>query len=170
MRRKNFYIVEVDVYLVGLSLTAGMSQRIKQISNPVENVDKVVDVMLRPSSLSTPTRDSNICITLKFVRGVTQQQCVDAFVEAFKGCNADGTAKFSALLGEAIGQTGCKVGEEVNFHWIDEGGLFISKGDSDYFIKDPEIERRLLEIYVTSARTVSAELVKNFNSYLMEPK
>jgi hypothetical protein len=168
MRRKSFYIVEVDVYLTGLSLTKQLANTLKRNESVRNNPDRLVDVMLSPQSKSPAGPLCNICITLKFVRSVTAQQCVDAFTEAFKGCNAEGTAKFSKLLGDAVGAQGCKVGEEVNFYWLEKGGLYISRGGTDYFLSDPEIERRLLEVYVTPARTVSPELVKSFNEFLQE--
>ena len=104
---------------------------------------------------------------MHFVRDVSTAQAVDAFKDAFKGCNTEGIAKFGAVMTDAIGGGGCKVGEEVTFYWVEGGGLYIDKaGTKPYMVKDPEIEKRLIDVYLDPARTVSPDLVKSFNDFL----
>lgn len=153
----------VDVYMTGLSVTPTLSRRLKQ-SKP----DEAIEVILS-SPAENPYPHCSTCITMNFVRDVTTAQCVDAFKDAFKGCNAAGIEKFGAVMTEAVGANGCKVGEEVTFYWLDGGGLCIDRaGTKQYGIRDEEIERRLLEVYLNPSRTVAPDLLKSFAEFLNE--
>lgn len=161
MRRKSFYVMAVDVYMTGLSLTPTLSRLVKTAGK-----GKVVDVVLGLPA-SSPFPDCSTSITMHFVRDVTTAQCVDAFKDAFKGCEPNGIAKFGEVMTGAIGDNGCKVGDEVSFYWLDGGGLCIDKaGTKAFVVYDKEIERRLLEVYLDPSRTVAPDLIKSFDEFL----
>lgn len=68
MRRKNFYIVEVDVYKTGLNLTPGAVQRAKAAFSSNASLSDAIKA--NEVAGSWP----ECAIVLKFVRGVTAQQ------------------------------------------------------------------------------------------------
>lgn len=161
MRRKSFYVVAVDVYMTGLNMLPKVSQKVRQAGE-----GKAIDVVMGLAA-ENPFPEASTCITMHFVRDVTTAQCVDAFKDAFKGCNPEGIARFGAVMTEAVGENGCKVGDEVSFYWLEGGGLAIDRaGTKPYVVRDAEIERRLLEVYLDPARTVSPDLLKSFKDYL----
>lgn len=160
MRRKSFYVVAVDVYMCGLNIAPSLKPAVKKAPQAA------IDVLMSAPQAG-PIPDSSVCITLHFVRDVTTAQCVDAFRDAFKGCSPDGISKFAKMMTDAVGNDGCKIGEEINFYWMEGGGLFIDKaGTKAYVVQDAEIERRLMEVYLDPSRTVSPDLVKSFNEFL----
>lgn len=163
MRRKSFYVVAVDVYMTGLSMTPSLAQRVQKAA-PADVINVILD-----SPADSPFPNCNMCVTMHFVREVTTAQAVDAFKDAFKGCNQDGINRFGTIMTDAIGANGCKVGEEVTFYWMEGGGLHIDKaGTKAYVVHDKEIERRLVDVYLDPARTVSPALLQSFNEYLNE--
>jgi hypothetical protein len=90
---------------------------------------------------------------------------VDAFNDALAGCSKTTVDKFTQQLTDVVGENGMKAGEEVHFMWLNGGGIQILKnGKFQEPINDPEVETRLLEVYIDKSRTVSKELVKSFES------
>jgi hypothetical protein len=163
MRRKSFYVMAVDVYICGLSMSPTLIEDIKKTAPAAKDVANIV--VTSPATSPFPT--ANMCVTMQFVRDVTTAQAVDAFRDAFKGCNAAGIAKFGTIMTDAIGGNGCKVGEEVTFYWIEGGGLYIDKaGTKAYVVQDAEIEKRLIEVYLDPTRTVSPDLVKSYSDFV----
>ena len=161
MRRKSFYVVAVDVYMSGLSLSPAVAKMVKQAPS-----NKTADIVLSTTP-SSPHPNCAMCVTMHFVRDVTTAQAVDAFKDAFKGCNPEGIATFGEMMTSAIGNDGCKVDEEVSFYWLEGGGLFIDKnGTKPYCVRNPEIEKRLIDVYLDPARTVAPDLLKSFDDYL----
>jgi len=165
MRKKNFFVVEVDVYLIALSLSDDALQGGKMA---LFCGNKLTEALL---GTKNSTQDSSLAprvsTRLKFVRQVTTAQVVEAFNEAFQGCNAEAVSNFKTILSSSIGSNGMKVGEEITFYWLKTGGLLFEKdGETSEVINDPEIEKRLLEVYVDPSRTVSPELVNSFKKYL----
>lgn len=168
MRRKNFYIVEVDVYRVGLYFSSEAQKLAKNAFTSSGSVSEAIfegHITRHSNGISPPMVSTN----LRFVRQVTTAQVVEAFNDAFVGCNADSVGKFKSILRESIGENGMKVGEEIMFFWLKDGGLAFEKGGklSDV-INDTEVEKRLLEVYVDPKRSVSPELVKSFHKYIQE--
>lgn len=165
MRRKNFYIVEVDVYQTGFAVTdsLGAKARAAAASSSPINHAAVMDALLS----AAPSKGASVAITLKFVRTVSTKQCVDAYDDALKGCNPEAAANFSRILAETIGPDGLKSGEQIQFFWLDGGGMLIECRGATCAMLDNEISRRLLETYLDPTRTVSAQLVKSFDEYLL---
>jgi hypothetical protein len=169
MRRKNFYIAQVDVYLIGFSLS---TMSINQAAAWVRSVDQVDKATLGSFSdaLLEGTSDlpgSRIAVSKRFVRAVSKKLVVEAFNDAFKGCNEIEIARFKEGLGSALGSAGAANGDEITYYWLNGGGLIISfKGEVMTHFRGEEIEKRLLEVYVEESRTVSPELVKNLRETL----
>lgn len=167
------YIVEVDVYQIGLSISDRILKKSKSdgINNLVLSNDS-------PSTISdfvinSNSKDKNVCkasISLKFVRTVSQKQILDAFHESFIGCDPIHIAKFNEVIGAVMG-TEMKSGQEVIFHWMEGGGLVFMKDGvvvENSCFSNPEIERRLLEVYVDPRRAVSPELITSIQSNIAE--
>jgi hypothetical protein len=87
MRRKNFYIVEVDVYLVGISMSAPFLKKAQQCASTSADESAALDCLMVRDSKAKNSKATSIAATLRMVRGVTTSQIVDAFNESFAGCN-----------------------------------------------------------------------------------
>ncbi len=116
---------------------------------------------------TTPHNDVRIGLTLRFVRSVTKTQFLDAFNEAFAGCNPTNVETFKKSLGKVIDDSGVKQGEEVYFYWLDNGDFTVSRNGvmGDTFNIN-EINHRLLEVYIDPKRTVCPELSKSIHDFL----
>jgi hypothetical protein len=162
MRRKNLYVAEVDVYLVGLSLSptalthAKAWKAIGKCSYPLS------EVLLQkpPHFIFGNTDETKIAITLKFVRSVTKAQMAKAFEEALAGCDKEGLALFQDALDKAINMDkGLQKGDELHFYWPKNGGLIVASGR--YIgagLENEEIAKRLLEVYIHDSKSISKEL------------
>ena len=116
MRRKNLYIVEVDVYRVGIYLSAVQDAAIRKAVAAGGDLDLV----RRPVVTDKESR-ANMAVLLRFVRAVTTKQVVDATIEALgKGVSKEAAAEagesyaqelqeMARLLTEGIGAAGMKV-------------------------------------------------------------
>lgn len=163
MRRKNFYIVEVDVYQTALNLSANALAASQNCMKQGADKCMLADDLSRSIKMPSNKPNAEATVTLKFVRNVTKPQVVDAFNEAFAGLEASEIAGFKNELARNVGEDGCKVGEEIVFQWIGGGGLAITRGGEQAggsCYRSDGIEKRLLEVYVDKKRTVSPELVK----------
>jgi hypothetical protein len=167
MRRKNFYIVEVDVYQTGFAVTDSLGSKAKAAARAAApiNHSAVLDALMD----TTPSKNAaaSIGITLHFVRTVSTKQCVDAYDDALKGCDPVAASHFSRILADTIGPNGINAGEEIRFFWLDGGGMLIQCRGAMCTMLDKDISRRLLETYLDPSRTVSAQLVKSFDEYLL---
>ena len=124
MRRKNLYIMEVDVYIVSCYLNdSALCTGKGTISS-----DDLSKILL---SSGEQSRDGPlIAINSKFVRDVGKDKIVESFNEAFKGCDPGAVAKLKVHLGSVIGDNGMKKGEEFQFYWYGQPskkGLVIVK-------------------------------------------
>lgn len=175
MRRKNFYIVEVDVYLIGINLSPSMVDKGKEWSLTENNSKSLSDALLEKKPLEFgnkkktihPKHDVKIGLTLRFVRSVTKSQFLDAFNEAFVGCKPANIVTFKNSLGKIVDESGVKSGEEIHFYWLDNGDFTVSRNGimGDTFNLE-EINHRLLEVYIDPRRTVSPELSKSIHDFL----
>jgi hypothetical protein len=164
MRRKNFYVVEVDVYQIGLSLSSKSLEKAKAWVSKLkaaeqQSLGSLADVILAGASSLPGTR---VAINKHFVRAVSTKTVVEAFNDAFKGCDAGEVRRFKEALGGALGETGVAEGDEVTYYWLNGGGLLLAvNGQLKSAIRSDVIEKRLLEVFVEEKRTVSPELVKS---------
>jgi hypothetical protein len=115
MRRKNFMVVEVDVYLVALSLSPSALLATKNWKK-AQTGDPLAEVILqqgRNLKVSPAQDESMATATLRFVRAVGKSQIVEAFSDAFKGVDPAAVTAFKdALAGAIPGDAGLKVGDE----------------------------------------------------------
>ena len=85
MRRKNFYIAEVDVYQVGMYVS-NESLKASQKWNRTDKSTPLVDTLIVPvKSLKTKPEYPKVMMSLKFVRDVKNDKISDAFNETFSG-------------------------------------------------------------------------------------
>ena len=111
MRRKNLFVVEVDVYSVGIYLSA---QKEKDVSASV--------VKSNEFKLAEPVKNDDgvsVAIVLNFVRDVATNKVVDAIVEALSA-SADEVftsvlGNFKTLLVSGIGAGGVKKNDDNEF-------------------------------------------------------
>ena len=85
MRRKNFYITEVDVYQVGMYVSNESLKTSKQWINTDKSAPLVDSLTVPSKSLKSKTNGPRIMMSLKFVRNVSNDKITEAFNEAFSG-------------------------------------------------------------------------------------
>ena len=158
MRRKNLYVTMVDVYVVGMYLSPKTVVDLKRVKS-----GNFSDIILK----SCDKDEVRAGATLKFVRDVGQSSIVQAFDEAFTGCDKEEIRVFKDALSQEVGEGGLKKGETLAFYWLGKNGLEIKKNDSagKIFIQQ-EIGKRLLGVYLDPEKTVSRELVETVASTL----
>jgi hypothetical protein len=160
MRRKNFYIMEVDVYMTAVNLSQKAVQNVKASK---ASGGSMVEAALQSSK--GPIPQPAVTVVLRFVRDVDSKKVSEAFNDLFAGVAPDRIANFGKQLSTAVGETGMKTGEEVMFVWMEGGGMkFIKNGVVGGGVNDSEIERRLLGAYLDPAKAVSPELLSCFNA------
>lgn len=165
MRKKNLMLFEVDIYQVGLRLS---SESLSLAKAAILKNEKFSDAFI-DSVLNTSVNDIIpwVSVPLKFVRTVSTNQVIEAFNEAFVGCDKAGIEQFKTALRESIGLHGVTAGEEIIYYWLKGGGLIIVKnGVAGSIMKNKEIEKRLLDVYVDPKLSVSPDLVKCIQNYM----
>lgn len=168
MRRKNLYVMEVDVYLVSCYLNDSAMRAGKETKR---DSDLTSDLL---SCANSPKDGPLVAINSKFVRDVGKDKIVESFNEAFKGCNPNAVAKLKVHLGSVIGDNGMKKGEEFQFYWYGQPskkGLVIVKNGNVRETETTEdmraLQERLLNVYI-GPNTVSPELTKSLGDNLSE--
>jgi hypothetical protein len=163
MRRKNFYITEVDVYVASCYMNDGVLKNMKG-QEITSGSEKFPDTLLESQGGGGDA--PVVAISSKFVMDVSKSKVVESFDEAFKGCNPSAVASLKSTLGDVLGDSGMAKGEEFQFYWYGRTnkGLVIVK-DGKY--KETEasedmvaLQRRLLNVYL-GPNTVSPELIKS---------
>ena len=163
MRRKNLLVLEVDVYLVGISFSPAALTAAKNWKSPGNFSTPLADLLLDKPAQNHGAVDATIVsISLKFMRTVSQTQMISAFEDALVGCDKDAIIEFREALNKVINkEKGLQKGDVLNFDWPKSGGLVISSEVCTCpSIKNVGLTKRLLEVYVDDARTVSKDLVK----------
>ena len=85
MRRKNFYVAEVDVYQVGMYVSNESLKASKQW-NKTDKSGTLTDALIVPTrSFKTKPDSPKVMMSLKFVRNVSNDKISEAFNEAFSG-------------------------------------------------------------------------------------
>jgi hypothetical protein len=154
MRRKNLYVVEVDVYMIGLNISEPALNNANKwkIDN---NGESLTDALLKGEG------QLRVSCTLKFQREIGNASFVEAFTSAFAGCkDVDAVTKFKKVLGECVG-AGVKKDDELVFYWLGSTDIAISKNGSVPTIcslQSKEVVGRLLDVYIDPSRAVSKEL------------
>ena len=160
MRRKNLLVVEVDVYNAALYLSDAALVVAKAAKAKDAELKELPAVLA--AHIAAGSSKAQVATKLVFVRDVGQSSVVEAFNDAFKGCDVAVVEKFKKAYGEAVGVSGMKNGESCTFIWLGGGGgLVVEKGGVvTPLAKSPEIESRLLKVYLQPGTAVSPELVK----------
>jgi hypothetical protein len=157
MRAKNFYITSVNVYLCGMYMSSG-SQEIAKKWKADGSHGQLADALL--SSSNSSKSGPRASVTLRFVRTVGTDKVVEAFNDAFTGCDA---SVFKSALSASIGKEGCKDGDEISFMWIGQDSMLITKNGSfaETVSGQGDVCNRLLNVYLNPTMAVSAELVNS---------
>jgi hypothetical protein len=159
MRKKNLYVVEVDVYVVGLYLSQGAVKAAKDVKAKDAELGSLPEELAK---LSRTQKDGSpvVATQLTFVRDVGQSSIVEAFNDAFAGCDKAAVDSFKKAFAEAVGSAGMKKGESFTFMWAGAGGgLALQKnGAVSIVVNNANIENKLLEVYLSPSKTVSPEL------------
>ena len=158
MRRKNFYVMEVDVYMTAVNLSPQALTNVK-----ANNGSSAVEAILKGTKGEIP--QPAVTVVLRFVRDVDSKKVSEAFNEVFAGVAPEKIANFGKQLSSAVGEKGMKTGEEVMFVWMEGGGMkFIKNGVVGGGVMDKEIEHKLLGAYLDPVKAVSPELLACFNA------
>jgi hypothetical protein len=161
MRRKNLYLVEIDVYLASLSLSPTALAQSKASLNKKET--PLADTILTTREGGSIPQPIAI-VTLRFQRDVDSQTFALGFNDVFIGLPADEIAVFQRQVKASIGN-GAKKGDDVSLVWMEGGSLiFLKNGQIGETFTNPVLEKRLLEAYVDVKRAVSPELVKSIET------
>lgn len=157
MRRKNLFVVDVDVYSVGLYLSP--EKQVKLKSNPT---GKLIEALV-----SGDVDDAiHLCLVLKFVRDVKSSLVVDAIASALssKGDSySHALSSFKSILLKSLG-AGASKGDSIHFYSKSNSSIGIaSKNVFGDWIENKELHDRLIAIYLGSA-SVAPELVDNLKS------
>lgn len=167
MRRKNFFIVDVDVYEVGLCLS---KENLVKGQKAIQSGESLANALYKNGKI-LPDKIAEIAIPLKFVRYVSTTQIVEAFNDSFVGCSQDGIDLFKDALRSIVGKAGLALGQEMTFYWLRGGGLVIAKdGEIAEVIYYPELEKRLLEVYIDPNRSVSPDLINCISAHIQNIK
>lgn len=160
MRRKNFYVMEVDVYLCGLALNDESLERARRWKAH-GSTESLPEILLAPSRLNKlKSNGPRVSVTLRFVRTVGKDKVVEAFNDAFKGLPEEEVAAFKTGLSASVGET-VKEGEEIGFFWMNSGLQFTKNGVPGELVQSNALAKRLLSVYLDPAMTVSKELVES---------
>ncbi|KAJ1439157.1 hypothetical protein B484DRAFT_415978 [Ochromonadaceae sp. CCMP2298] len=169
MRRKNLYVVEVDIYMIGISLS---DQTVKSAKEWAASEKKcsLADYIFpsAPSNTDKGPSDVKIAATLRFARGVTRQQFIDAFDEAFKGLPKEMIDDWKSQMQRSI-TANVEKDDEIIFYWLDNGEvLFTKNGVVGQSLKYNILNKRLLEVYIDPARAVSKEVPACLEKHIAE--
>ena len=163
-------VLEVDVYLIGLSLSPTALGAAKLWKFREKSCDPLAEILLQKQTPRSSGDDNEIfaSVSLKFMRSVTKAQMVQAFQEALLGCDKDATAEFNDALDRCIDrEKGLQKGDVLNFDWTSGGGFVVSSDQHvSRVILDVGLAKRLLEVYVDDSRTVSVDLIKCIKDHI----
>jgi len=109
--------------------------------------------------LSSKPNYITLSATLRFCRGVSTAQFLNAFEDALKGCEQAAVEDFKKAFSELI-SAGIKEKDEVVLYWLDNGEVVVSmNGQIGSVLHNKELNKRLLEVYIDPKRAVSPELL-----------
>lgn len=162
MRRKNLYLVDIDVYLASISLSPNALVRSKtwMQDKPSNSVADAILESKEGGSIPQPVA----IVTLRFQRDVDAKTFVLGFNDVFAGLPADQLAVFQDKMKASIG-SGAKKGDDISLVWMEGGNLiFLKNGQIGETYSNPVFEKSLLEAYVDKKRAVSPELVTSIDT------
>lgn len=163
MRRKNFYIVDVDVYLVGLGLSENGIKTAQEWAAKKDEGKPLSNFVLKFVTNNAAKNGGNVngikvAIVLRLVRSVTNAQFIEAFREAFAGLNPSDFDDFKSVVDSCVGEK-LNVGDEFAFYLTEDSELVVAKnGKVGGRVNNPAMTTRLLDVYSDPKRIVSMEL------------
>jgi hypothetical protein len=170
MRKKSFWVVEVDVYMTGFSLSKPAELHARQWRTEDPNSSKTLAAVIHDFDDKKAKDTPKACVSLNFVRSVTTPQIVEAFNDAFHDLDPVEVAKFKSALNDSVGLNGMNKGEVVCFVFMNGGGiLFTVHGHSKQIIRSEVLEKRMLEVYMDPKYTVSKQLLESTLQNLADP-
>jgi hypothetical protein len=170
MRKKSFWVVEVDVYMTGFSLSKPTELHARQWRTEDPNSSKTLAAVIHDFDDKKAKGAPKACVSLNFVRSVTTPQIVEAFNDAFHDLDPVEVAKFKSALNDSVGLNGMNKGEVVCFVFMNGGGiLFTVHGHSKQIIRSEVLEKRMLEVYMDPKYTVSKQLLESTLQNLADP-
>ncbi len=169
MRRKNLYITEVDVYLIGINLSSKALKSAQEWSSSHKGESSLADYLTRDYGNKKIPTDVSVSATLRFCRHITKDQFLTAFDEAFKGCAPEAVSDFRASMGKSISSGSVSQKDELVLFWLDNGDIaYTLNGVIGDRLTNPELNKRLLEVYIDPTRTVSKELYTCLEKHINE--
>jgi hypothetical protein len=159
MRKKNLYVVEVDVYQAAASLSPSAVANAKSW---IQNREGSVATAVLSAKSGTKTPQAAAMITMRFARDVGSSSLTGAFNEILAGLPAAEITAFTEQVSNSVGKDGVKTGEDVLFVWMEGGGLMIVCKGRVGHINNPAVEQKLLDGYLNPEKGVSPELRKCF--------
>ena len=156
MRKKNLYVVAVDVYMAAAFLSPSAVANAKAWKSGT-----IADAVLSANS-NTKSPQAAAIVTLRFVRDVGASNLKGAFNEILSGLPLAEINAFTEQVGASVGAEGVKNGEDILFVWMEGGGLsIVCKGKAGH-IDNPAVEKKLLDGYLDAEKGVSPDLRKCF--------
>jgi glutaredoxin-related protein len=163
MRRKSLFIIEVDVYTVGIYFSNEKLEQFASLRNSVAQMtmtEKGNYIGARPSENSS--NDVYLGIVLKFVRHVGTNKVVDAIVEALTLKENETSMShveveeyntslkiFSDLLLSSIGNQGMAKDDEIMFTFYQETNIgVVIQNELKGSVSHSYIKRKLIDIYL----------------------
>eukprot|EP01038_Epipyxis_sp_PR26KG_P013957 gene13957-18720_t len=153
MRKKNLFVVEVDVYKIGIYTNELLDKSLglKETANLDAKLVDSISVNGIPS----------LGIVLDFVRSVQANKVVDAIVDALSSKVKDDAyelelKRFSGALLDAIGISGAQMGTQIIFYFFGSEGMSMwfnpdGKGGNEVklgLFTDSLLKSRLIDLYV----------------------
>jgi len=161
MRKKNLFVVDVDVYTVGVYLSHAKEESVRLAYKDDDNAHDAKSLTSPiPTQHHHEHRDSGIgCgIVLHFVRDVPSNKVVDAVVEALSSHHREDVAYKAAvdhlqhLLVKSLGDLGMKTDEEIFFsfpskeHHHTPFSVYV-RNDHVGNVENKELREKIGEIY-----------------------
>lgn len=139
IRRKNLFVVELDVYKVDIFVNPHAFSEITS-----EQVLKLAE----PSAII----GSQFALTLTFLRSVGTNAIVNAIVEALMGegdAYKQALSQFKSMLLDAVGTGGVKTADEISFVYDNQDTVAIHvRGKAAGQVASAQLRNNLLDIYI----------------------
>mmetsp|Transcript_25368 Transcript_25368/g.37414 ORF Transcript_25368/g.37414 Transcript_25368/m.37414 type:complete len:223 (+) Transcript_25368:139-807(+) len=165
MRRKNLYVMEVDVYLAAIHLTPTALSNARSWKKN-NSSGSVADAILT-GNVKSAAPQAKAVVTLRFVRDVGVSSLNGAFNEILAGLPQDVITNFTDQVRAIASENGVKKGEDLFFVWMEGGGMKLVGSGIVASVDNPQVERKLLDGYLDIERGVSPELRKSFHQFLL---
>ncbi len=160
-------MIDFDIYSISTLLSPSLLKEAQLWYNHDDVQKSSLASVLIDKLSNTKEETSGLTLSIKFVKSVSTATMIQALQDSFIGCNPEAVKKMLQSLTDSIGPKGLFPGDIIEYHWLNGGGVLMSvRGEFKSTFFDPEIERRLLEVYIDPSRTVSPELYSDIVKHL----